>query len=230
MSTESQRRVVYGNLGDITIETVTPDPNLKGRVIGLCGPSRAGKNTLATIVAEEYPSLIVAAEGFSDRLKVSAALALGFTGTRRELIASMDMLKVCGGVETRIEHGPHDVQESYVNGRRFLQLYGTEAHREVFGDDFWVNAVLPDPSAPFAGRTDIAFDYLFLTDVRFPNEAERILASGGAMWRVEREETVVTGHVSEVPIPDSLVSRTIRNTGTLDDLRCQVRAAMGEPR
>jgi hypothetical protein len=113
------------------------------KVIGLTGRARAGKDTVAGIIADELPGLRVVRQGFADKLKVSAALALGFEGEERELIATMDALKVCGSVVAKVEHGPDDVQESQLSGRHFLQRYGTEAHRNVFGEDFWLDAVLP---------------------------------------------------------------------------------------
>jgi len=33
--------------------------------------------------------------------------------------------------------------EHSITGRQALQRYGTEGHRDVFGEDFWVDALLP---------------------------------------------------------------------------------------
>jgi len=124
----------------------------------------------------------------------------------------MDSLKIDGSVSW--EMGPH---HSEITGRRYLQLYGTEAHREVFGDNFWIDQALPDPCAPYYGRKD-PFDLLVFTDVRYQNEAERIRECGGEVWLIDRPsvEDLPDSHASENI--DFHVDTRIINNGTLDDL------------
>lgn len=204
-------------------------------IIGVTGPARAGKGTVARmiidLVHEVAPRLVVKREGFSDRLKLSAARALGFDpGDVAEAIALMDDLKVGGFVVAdlgwRESPTASRLASRRITGREFLQRYGTESHRDVFGADFWTERVLPDPYAPRAGRPD-HFDVLVIDDLRFVNEAERIKASGGVIWRVEREHTIVeTAHVSEAGLPAYLVDRVIDNTGDLDALRVATSEAL----
>ncbi len=186
------------------------------KIIGLCGKARAGKDTVAALIAQETRRHVIR-QGFADALKISAALALGFDGAPEECIGFCDSLKVCGGISTTVEHGPYDIQEVYVNGRQYLQRYGTEAHRDIFGKDFWLDAVLPQ------GRDDC--DILVIPDVRFENEAQRIWDRGGELWRVVRpgQDEVGAGHSSEAGIPDALVDRIVRNTSTVEDLSPLVR-------
>ena len=54
---------------------------------------------------------------------------------------------------------------------------------------------------------------IVITDVRFDNEATWIQSLGGEVWRVERPGIEQNSHVSEEPISDHLVSRTINNAG-----------------
>lgn len=203
------------------------------KVIGLTGVARAGKDTVAGIVVEELneSGLDAKREGFADKLKISAALALGWSGD--DLVALMDDLKVGGYVESGLDDTV--TGGARISGREFLQRYGTEAHRDLFGDGFWVDALLPLRrwSVGYGGiaaepdRDDC--DVLVVPDVRFDNEAQRILKYEGVIWRVSRPGIgAANGHASESGIADELVTRTIRNDGGLGYLRDVVRIALFE--
>lgn len=185
------------------------------RVIGLTGYARSGKNTVATLIAKMSPGLRVKEIAFADAIKVSAARALGvpFNGDQVGTSAVREWAD-----RFKAEH-VIEVTESgetihRITGREFLQRYGTEAHRELFDDDFWVNVVDLDPP-------DV--DLLLVTDVRFPNEARHIREAGGEVWKVMRADAMpANDHDSERPLPDELVDRTVNNEGTLDDLEVEV--------
>lgn len=189
------------------------------RVIGLTGPARAGKDTVAGIILDAVPGAV--RQGFADKLKVSAARSLGWDGDEASCIAFCDWLKT----EGRVSHYeparpvPEGGIGGAISGRQFLQRYGTEAHRDVFGEDFWLDAVLPE------GRDDAPL--LVIPDVRFENEARRVLDVGGEVWRIERPDVkAVEAHVSEAGIPRPLISRTLVNDGTLEHLKRKVRIAL----
>lgn len=176
------------------------------RIIGLTGRARAGKDTVARLLIDHLADRHVIREGFADALKLSAARALGFDGPLAQCIEFCDALKT-GTVLTTTPKGTRTI-----SGREFLQRYGTESHRDVFGSDFWIDAVLP------AGRDDC--DVLVVSDVRFENEAERIRDRGGEVWRITRPSlSTASSHPSEAGLPDHLVDLEIGNAGTLDDLR-----------
>jgi hypothetical protein len=184
--------------------------NSTSLILGLAGPARSGKDTVASIVAEiiEGEGHSVKRDAFANRLKISAAHALGFKfDTIDEYRDWSDHIKENCRVNVV------DLAGTYksVSGREYLQFYGTEAHRNVFSTDFWVDALLSNP---------VEEQLLVVTDVRFPNEAEAIIESGGEVWRVNREGSGVPGsHVSETPLPDDLVDYEIDNDGTIEDLR-----------
>lgn len=72
-------------------------------------------------------------------------------------------------------------------------------------------------------------DWAVITDVRFPNEAERILSCGGEVWLVDadvRQGPNKDGHASEVRLPDEMITRTIDNNGDLGALPDHVFQAM----
>lgn len=192
------------------------------RVIGLAGRARVGKNTVAGFIAELTDGPVHEA-AFADLIKVSAARALGvkFHGDEVGLDAVRrwaDALKTDHSIRIVGENGE---QLHQITGRSFLQRYGTEAHRELFGDDFWVDAV------EFI-RPDLAA--LVLTDVRFENEAEAIHRAGGEVWRVERPSidraTHQDSHLSEKPLPDELVDLTLVNDDDLEGLRAATALAL----
>lgn len=199
------------------------------RLIGLTGKARAGKDTTGHFIQVwgDRQGFTVERHSFAAKLKVSAARALGFKGSAEECIAFCEELK--GGMYIdlmRRDREGLDEREVRLDGREFLQLYGTEAHRGVFGSDFWVEALL----APLDDRVRAleAPQVCVITDARFPNEAEAIRDRGGEIWEVVREDNPdgLTGgleaHVSEVGLPEELVDRIILNNGDLTALEREV--------
>lgn len=114
-----------------------------------------------------------------------------------------------------------DIFEMGISGRTFLQRYGTEAHRDLFGDDFWVDALLPLEIKKFHGdearwqKNFPTSDIAVITDVRFENEAERIRDLGGQVWRIDRPDLPETEdqHASEQALPISMVDVVVPNYG-----------------
>lgn len=192
---------------------------MNGYLVGLCGHAGAGKDEVAKIIAELRPDWIVRRDAFADRLKISAARALGLGVTDASAIDAMDDIKLNGNVACSWSTG-----SLTISGREFLQLYGTESHRDVFGQSFWVDQVLPNACDGFFGRED-AFDLLVVTDVRFPNEVERVRGCGGTVWLVDRPSVAPDddSHRSTV-IPDH--DLVVDNSSDLDHLRDEVRVAL----
>lgn len=94
--------------------------------------------------------------------------------------------------------------------RRTLQRLGTEAGRQVLGDDVWVNAVF----SKFTKEDDVV-----LTDVRFPNEASRVKAEGGYVIRIRRPDVVaINSHPSEVSLDEWPFDFLVVNDSSLDAL------------
>jgi hypothetical protein len=112
-------------------------------------------------------------------------------------------------------------------GRRLLQLLGTQCGRECIRDDIWTQLWL-DEAQKLGG-------HIIADDVRFPDEAEAIIARGGMVLRVVGRETPLTlmqrikrwlglsyCHRSEIPLPPELTTHTINNTGSIMDLAAEV--------
>ena len=186
-------------------------------LIGLHGQKRVGKDTVCGFLLEWYEQLGYGVErrSFASSLKVSAARALGLDYTVEEAEEWADKFKVHG--EIRFGALGH-TESGVISGREYLQNYGTQAHREVFGTDFWVDMCLPPHPTELPDDTIVV-----VTDVRFPNEAQRIRNLGGEVWHIVRPELEQDGdtHASEVPLPSDLVDYVIVNDRSLEDLRDQ---------
>lgn len=190
------------------------------RVIGLAGRARSGKNTVARFISELTDGPVEEA-AFADLIKVSAARTLGipFHGDDVGVAAVRqwsDDLKLRQKIQI-VDDAGQVIHE--ISGRAFLQRYGTEAHRDLFGEDFWVEAV---------SLTRPGVAVLVLTDVRFENEAKAIRAAGGEVWRVERPDLPKASdpHPSERPLPGALVDRTLINGDTPAELKEAVKTAL----
>lgn len=98
--------------------------------------------------------------------------------------------------------------------RERLQRFAMAA-RSVLGVDVWLDAALAD--------VDPLFDDVVFTDVRFPNEAQRIRELGGTVWRIIRPGTEpVNGHPSETALTSADADVIIYNDSTLQDLQSAV--------
>lgn len=185
-------------------------------LIGLTGRAGSGKDTVYEtmygLFNEVRPVVRIA---FADLLKKSALATLKDVndGSWVELA---DKLKSDGRI--LVDLGDEKIE---ISGREFLQRYGTEAHRDLFGQDFWVDAVLPplEPLdfGPFLHSPEI----YVVTDVRYDNEASRIREYGGFVWLIDRPGDAIeeSEHASEAPVSEELIDYLIPNDGTLDELK-----------
>jgi hypothetical protein len=203
------------------------------QLIGLHGRRGAGKDQAVQFIMDwAGPSgLSVGSRGFASKLKHAAMTALGFVVTEQDAVVLADSLKYLGEVSCVI---PDQSILYTIDGRKYLQLFGTEAHRDIFGKDFWVNVLLPMPFAVHDDATRHPYleawqrnfgdaDIACIPDVRFENEAERIRALGGQVWYIDRPfEEEADDHASEQKLPDELIDVRIANDGSLDEFRAVI--------
>lgn len=170
----------------------------------------AGKDTVGEYLVKEHGFTRLA---FADKLKESVAAL--FNLRRQEV----DDFKDNGDflldrVNVLIDIG-NKVQVEF-SWREFLQRYGTEAHRDIFGSNFWVDAILPHNFHHSEHK-------FVVTDARFENELSRIKALRGYNIRIVRpSQTVNSDHASEQLPDESLVDYMIQNTGTMESLLYKV--------
>jgi hypothetical protein len=100
--------------------------------------------------------------------------------------------------------------------RQLLQLLGEEFGRQMLGRDVWIKRLIREVEGLQSP--------VVVSDLRYDNEAEAIIAAGGVVWKVVRPGSGCLAddtakHSSERGISRHLISSRIYNTGTLDDLR-----------
>ncbi len=187
-------------------------------LIGLNGKLKAGKDTTFEVIQELYPD--AERVSFADTLKDSAAASLNMSrGLLEYLKGAEDIHFEIPKMSIMSSSLPSDVKAELshwkLNMRQYLQLYGTEAHRDIFGDDFWIDMALPK-------NLDHSNKILVVTDMRFPNEIERVRELGGITVKVVRDARTLHGnHPSEQDV-DHLVDYFLDNTGTLANLQTNV--------
>jgi len=227
-------------------------------LIGLHGRLGAGKDTAFEGIHKwaSERGVRAARRGFADALKLSFARlfipdcgldeAVNWCNTLKGH-ESASRLAVSWGVFS--EYGTDTTIEHSITGRQALQRFGTEGHRDVFGEDFWVDALLPmDPTPPGLGdsprwswafRQEMDFsvdppEICVVTDVRFVNEATRIRTLKGINWKIVRPiENGGLGdnegnHASELDLPPELIDHVILNNSSIDDLHSLIDDMMTE--
>ena len=166
-------------------------------IIGLAGKARAGKDTVANILVAEHGYTRVA---FADALKdiayqLNPLVPYGDTAERL-----VDLVDTQGWDEAK----------SLYDVRAFLQNLGVAVRQ--YDADFWVKAAL---------RIHSGDENIVISDVRFPNELDAVLDAGGAVYRVVREGSGLTGtaasHPSETLLDDYDIP-VIDNNGSIEDL------------
>lgn len=209
-------------------------------VLGLTGAMMAGKDTTFRILKEEAESVGLRVEriAFADYLKISGAVVLGGLGEdprdlspegRQRLVEAANDFKENGCIVVLNHRRNGTTFGAQIDGRKFWQIYGTEAHREALDEpNFWIEILLK--SAKTVDDLAVGYpevDVLVITDVRFENEALAIKdldLPKTTIARVRRETalTPAMDHPSEAGISDHLVDHEVDNTGSLEDLKDQV--------
>ena len=195
-------------------------------LIGVVGFIGSGKGTVGDLL--EQRGFIK--DSFAKPLKDACAVMFGWP---------RDLLEGDTEESRNWREQPDDFWSEKM-GKKFsprlaLQLLGTEAGREVFHKDIWVNSLLKR-----AGDKNVV-----ITDVRFKNELKFIQKNNGIVIRVKRgpepewyEDAIKVNkgdryigwalakdrlkrkgiHVSETDWVGSKFDYTIENDGTLEDL------------
>lgn len=171
-------------------------------IIGLSGQKRAGKDTAASVLVEDYSFTRLA---FADKLKEMALVAnpLLQLGVRGGLHRLADLVGQIGWERAK----------NYTAVREYLQNFGV-MKRDTVDPDYWVDTVveqieLSDPRTNFV-----------ITDVRFPNEIAAVRGLGGYFVVVNRPGLDDSDqHVSETAWRGTEPDYALFNSGTLGDLR-----------
>ena len=167
-------------------------------IIGISGKAGSGKDTCAGFLVDRG----YVRRGFADPLKDAVRAIFGLT-------------------DAQLFGAEKEVVDPFwgKSPRRIMQLLGTEAVRNQIDDDVWIKSMLR-----FAESSPRP---IVVPDVRFPNEANAILATGGVVWRVERPGIrSVSPHPSETALDGFTFSHVIKNDGSLAMLERKVAELM----
>ena len=176
-------------------------------IIGLVGYAQAGKDEAARALVEQGFTKVAFADPLREML-----LALNpvidarpsFAGRDVNLLRYRDYLDACG----------YESAKAHPEVRRLLQRLGTEAGRQVLGEDVWVNAWVERATW---------HQCVVTTDVRFDNEVNAVRSLGGIIVRVDRPGTgPANDHASETLPARVKPNLVISNNGTVEDLHAAV--------
>jgi len=182
-------------------------------IIGLCGEKNSGKDTVGAYLVKEHG---FERKAFFDAPKKAVAIMFGIPFAEINKLKNDRTFQIQLGNNLGLEgyesyHGP------VIQFRELLQQFG-DALKEAFGPNFIVDQTLPVPGF-YPGRA------IVVTDVRFREEAERIIHLGGRVIKIERDNPGADDeprHRSEVIDFHHLLWCTLDNNGTHEELYAQV--------
>lgn len=179
-------------------------------IIGIIGSARVGKDTFATMLAEEM----------FDVAKIRFILMAYATELKKRLQSDFDLSyeQLWGSDKEKPDYRykKKGFKDSYWTPREIMQFVGTDCYRSV-DDLFWVKLL-------FRVINDNEYKHVIITDIRFPEEADPISERGGYLIKVtsKRDLETINGssHSSETSMNDyTNIDFHVRNDGSLDDLR-----------
>lgn len=166
-------------------------------IIGVAGAKSSGKDTVGQHLVYEHGFTQAA---FADKLKDAACVLLGMNRDQIERYKNNKEMEVGVFLHSGFNMGGHIKAHQFrkpVSIRHFLQLMGTEMGRNIFGEDFWLNQLLPHLNPEGYAFSKHYPEHLVITDVRFHNECKRIHDLGGKVIHLTRIGASVDTHQSE---------------------------------
>jgi hypothetical protein len=175
---------------------------VSGALVGITGYATSGKDTFAKSLALRGGFKVM---GMSDALlDMARVLNPLLQYDDGQLFELNRVLAAVGYTEAK----------KIPSVREYLQRLGTEAVREILGNDSWTRAAERKFVGLLAEGTNVA-----VTGIRFPNEAQMIKAYGGTIVKILRNGTEPSnGHSSDTELDTLPVDMVVFNNGTVDDL------------
>lgn len=197
-------------------------PKSRPSLIGIAGYPESGKDTAASFLQDKGWKIIEC----SDALKRSL-LALN-------PIVCMNLRKqITNGVHTMTQvpmffheffhehcHRNWSAAKKNPEVRRLLQHLGTEAGRDIHGEDCWIKKITE--------KVDFFIeDKHVITGVRFQNEIDAITHRGGLMIWLDRESSKPLPHQADNTAWVREQCLVVDNNGTVEDLETKILVAAG---
>ena len=178
------------------------------KIIALSGKKRSGKDTVYVEACHYLAEHDFIEKGYKDH------------GTAMGRVGFADPLK--HEVSEATGFTTSFIEEHKTEFRTLLQVWGTDFRRCFSGSDYWINKM-----DDIIKKSSKFYDILFVTDLRFKNEAEFIKSIGGYVVNVERrvqedpeEDDMTHTHVSEKDMDDySYFDYVLNNDKTEPELR-----------
>lgn len=177
----------------------------KNYIIGISGKIGSGKNTVSELI-QKHSSVKFEETAFAKKLK--------------QIVA---MLAAVPYETTLTQEGKNIVIKEYNRSiGQMLQDVGTNAMRDHFDKNVWINACLLEIKNNPGNYT--------ITDCRFKNEAQELKNTGAILIRVNRKNNPIAlnsgrdlNHPSETDLDDYTgFDYVVTNDGSLEDLEQQV--------
>jgi hypothetical protein len=192
---------------------------------------RQGKGAAAGYLIEwaQDKGLNVASRGFADRVKLCVARLYKPDAELTEAVKWIDKIKDLGFVEVNSfivgpDQKPQKVTLTDSLIREQLERMGDQVGRQLFGENFWIDQLLPDDDNWMFRFSDMPPDLAIIHDMRYDNEMDRVRANGGHAWLIvgSSGQAPDDSHDSRRGIDPERYDVTIVNDGSLDDLRKKV--------
>jgi hypothetical protein len=168
-------------------------------IIGLSGYARSGKDTVA--------GMLIGLHGYDNRAFAD--------GVRQFLVQLNPILEDGYRLNEIISDYDWEYAKARTEVRRLLQDLGLGV-RNFFGENCWVDRAMIGVNPG---------DKIVFTDVRFPNEAEKIKSLGGEIWRIQRPGIApINSHPSESAMDNWQFDKTILNSSGMEGLKQQIAA------
>jgi len=183
-------------------------------LVGFCGQSGSGKNTLAKYIYSEI--LRLDWDAYIEEVALADAV--------KEVAATAFNLPVNCFYNMELKEKIHPYWS--LSPRGMAQLVGTESFRDVFGTDFWIKRLQSKLDKKL-------LDIALITDIRFHNEVQWVHSKGGIIIHITRASATgnvgVANHSSEQLPTLELMQQSGRvisvvNDISLDDLAKQAKA------
>lgn len=175
------------------------------------------------------PAAIIGFTGYAGSGKDTAADALvnlgyiriSFADRVREMLGALDPIIPIPSTARHerlstyvTRHGWDSAKRDIGEVRELLQRLGTEAGRNLLGENVWVD--------PTLALITPGHNYV-IPSVRFNNEAERIRQLGGYIYRIDRPGTgPINSHATEHGVAHELLDGIIPNNTTITGLQKRI--------
>jgi hypothetical protein len=174
------------------------------KIIGISGKLGSGKDTVGLMINSIMPQYKLFS--FADNVKKITSI---ITSTPIELQYSR------AGKKTVINSSKNLTISNY------QQLIG-EGLRNIIDENIWIDSVLSNPEP-----------YKIITDVRYKNEAYKIIENNGIIIRIEKdfidiEDGRDKNHISECDLDDFKFEYILNNNSSMEELENNLKIILGK--